>query len=190
MAQATASLPLSERLHWDDRIKPWLIRLIFAGFGLLVGLYILAPMQARAGEAYLPASFVKLPTGIVQLTTAEGTSVLLPVRIADTSEARTNGFKGVGPGALDNTFLLYALSRETSSRASYTLQGVRAPLELAAIDSEGNVVSVQTANAGTERASVAEKHRWVLAAKAGTFEHYGVAVGSKVDPESVRKLNF
>lgn len=189
MAHATAKPTFSERLHWEDRIKPWLIRLLFAALGLLIGLYILAPMQTRAGDAYLPDTFTAIPTGIIEMTSVEGPNVLLPVRIADSSTTRASGFKGVGPVALDNTFLLYAQSRETT-RSTYSLQGVRAKLEFAVIDAEGNVIGIQEALPDSERLTVTDKHRWVLAAKAGTFERYGVGVGSRLDPETIQKINL
>ena len=190
MTKATAKVTLSERLHWNDFIKPWLVRLLFVGIGLLIGLYILAPQQTRAGESYLPDTFTNMPTGSIQVTNLEGVNTFLPVRIADTTTFRSNSFRGVGPVALDNSFLLYALTRETSRQTSYQLNNVRVPLELAIIEAEGQVVALQEVPLGSERFSVAENHRWILAAKAGTLAAYGITIDSVLDPESVQKLNF
>ena len=129
MAQATATISLGERLHWNDFIKPWLDRLIFVGIGLLIGFYILAPQQTRAGDSYLPSSFTDIPTGIVQVTNTSGVGALLPVRIADSFAHRANGFKGVGVVALGNSFLLYGQTKETTRPTSYNLPNVRAGLE-------------------------------------------------------------
>lgn len=188
--QATKTMSFGERIHWDDRIRPWLTRLVFLAVGLLAGLYIVAPILARGSESYLPSAYLDIPTGIVQLDLADGTSARLPVRIADTSDARLRGFAGIGSGALGNQFLLYGLSRETTSRASYNMKDVRANLDLAVIDGTGTVVAVQEVPVGTERAQVAEKHRWLLAAKAGTFAQYGIETGSVLDPEGIVKVNF
>lgn len=38
---------------------------------------------------------------------------------------------------------------------------------------------------GAARVSVAERHRWLLAAKTGTLENLGVTVGSTIDPEAI-----
>ena len=54
--QATATVnrvSLAQRLRWSDLIAPWLIRLVFLGVGVLVGLYMLAPRQARASRIFV-----------------------------------------------------------------------------------------------------------------------------------------
>lgn len=181
---------IGERLHWDNLIKPWLVRLIFVGIGLLIGLYILAPRQVRASDNYLPSSFTDISTGIVQHTSAEGANSYLPIRLADNSTARRSGFNNVGVLALDNAFLLYAQPRETTYSTGYDLTNVRAQLQLAIINGEGVVMAIQDGPVGTERLSVDENHRWVLAAKVGSFELYGITVGSVIDPESIQKINF
>ncbi len=190
MTQENSSVTLSERLHWDDFIKPWLMRLLFIGIGVVIGFYILAPQQTRASERYLPDSFITIPVGNVQFANAEGSNAFLPVRIADTSTARNNNFKGVGPIALDNGFVLFAQTRETSRQTSYPLTNVRIPLEFAVIKEDGEVVALQEALLGIERISIAENHRWLLAAKTGMLAAYGITVGSILDPESVQKLKL
>jgi uncharacterized membrane protein (UPF0127 family) len=192
MTQATAkpSPSISERLHWNDFIKPWIVRLVFVGLGILIGLYILAPQQARAGSSFLPSTFTDIPTGVVQFTNAEGLTSLLPIRIAGNSSQRTQGFNNVGTIALDNSFLLYEQSRETTRPSSYTFDNTRAQLELAVINGAGEVVGIQEVPLGTEQLSVTENHRWILAAKKGTFASYGIAVGSIIDPESIQKINL
>jgi uncharacterized membrane protein (UPF0127 family) len=190
MAQATGTELRENRRFNLDWFKAWLVRLIFVALGIIIGLYILAPRQLRASDTYFPERFASIPTGIVQLTQQDGTNALLPVRIADTSQSRAEGLRGVGPAALNNVFFLYAQSRETTTSASYNLTDVRANLEFAVINAEGEVVALHTAPSDTTRLSVPENHRWVLAAKTGTFEPYGIQVGSRIDPESIRKLNF
>jgi uncharacterized membrane protein (UPF0127 family) len=190
MAQATGRDLSGERRFNLDWLKTWLVRLIFVALGIIIGLYILAPRQLRASDTYFPNTFANLPTGIVTLTHPDGTSVLLPVRIADTPQGRADGLKGVGPSVLNNVFFLYAQNRETTTTASYNLVDVRANLEFAVINAEGEVVALHSAPSDSTRLSVPENHRWVLAAKTGTFEPYGIQVGSRIDPETIRKLNF
>lgn len=43
---------------------------------------------------------------------------------------------------------------------------------------------------GTSAQAIAENHQWLLVAKTGTFEPYGIAVGSVLDPASIQKLNL
>ena len=191
--QATANVgkvSLAERLRWNDLIAPWLVRLVFLALGLVIGLYFLAPRQQRASDTYLPAAFAALPNGVVSFVTAEGAAVALPVVVADTTAARNVGFAGVGNAALDNQLLLYVLTRETTARTTYSTTGATAGLQYAAINQAGEVVSINDAPVGTLRITVAEPHRWLLAARTGTFAALGIEVGSTIDPESVAKVNY
>jgi uncharacterized membrane protein (UPF0127 family) len=119
---------------------------------------------------------------------ADGSGALLPVRIADTSAARTQGFKGVGERALDNAFLLYPLARETTARTSYAVEGVRAPIEFAAIDASGTVVAIEASAPGATRVSIAERHQYLISAKAGTLARFGVGLGSTIDPQLINRF--
>jgi len=191
--QATANVgkvSLAERLRWNDLIAPWLVRLVFLGLGLLIGLYFLAPRQQRASDNYLPPAYVALPTGVVTFVSAEGAAASLPVVIADTTAARNLGFAGVGNAAMDNQLLMYVLTRETTARTTYSTTGANAGLQYAAINQAGEVVSINDAPVGTLRVTVAEPHRWLLAARTGTFAALGIAIGSTIDPESVVKVNY
>ena len=190
MTQENPKVTLSDRLHWNDFIRPWLMRLLFIGIGVVIGLYILAPQRVRASERYLPESFSTIPVGNVQFTNADGVNAFLPVRIADTSTSRNNNFRGVGPIALDNGFVLFAQTRETTRQTSYPLTNVRIPLEFAVIKEDGEVIAFQEALLGVERISITENHRWLLAAKTGTLAAYGITVGSVLDPDSVQKLKL
>lgn len=180
----------AERIHWEDRLRPALIALLLIALGIAAGAYLLAPRQQRARDTYLPSAFLQLPIGVVQVVSGEAPGALLPVRVADTSSARAIGFAGVGERAAANQFLLYALTRETASRASYGLTGVRVPLEFAVVNGAGEVVAIHRADVGSARVAVAEPHRWLLAAKSGTLEAYGIGVGARLEPDSVRKLTL
>lgn len=191
--QATANVTrvsLAERLRWNDLIAPWLIRLAFLGVGVLVGLYLLAPRQVKASDSYLPPAYVALPNGVVSVADGDGMMSTLPVKIADTVAARGVGFTGLGVAALDNELLLYTLTRETTARVTYAMNEVRAPLQVAAMNAEGELVAVHDVGVGTSRLAVPEPHRWLLLARSGTFAALGVGEGSVLDPDSVRKVNY
>jgi hypothetical protein len=146
----TLATPVSfaDRIQWDKRIKPALILVVVAALGYAIGAYIVAPRAAAQLPTYLPAAYAALPNGLVLLTAEEGAGALLPVRIADTSTARDLGFRQVGEQAFTNTFMLYTLAREVTSRASYSVEGLRAPVEFAAIDASGTVLSITAAPVG------------------------------------------
>lgn len=188
MTQTATSKSFRDRIDWDGRIKPLLTTLLFVALAFLAGLYIAAPVRAARQPAHLPASYLAMPLGAVQVTNPDGSSALLPVRVADTSAARLAGLKGVGPRALDNQFLLYGLTRPTTSRTSYSVEGARTPLEYAVVDPEGVVVATYEAPLGTERISIPDPHRWLIATSTGTLARFGIGVGSRIDPETLRKF--
>lgn len=188
MAQAVAPVSFAQRIKWEERVKPALIVLVFAAAAYALGAFVMAPRTAAQQPTFLPPAFAALPTGTVHFLHEDGSSTLLPVRIADTAQARGLGFKGVGEQALANTFLLYPLTRETTVRTSYVTEGFRAPIEFAAIDANGNVVSVTTSVLGGTRVSIAERHQFLLAAAVGKLERLGIVVGSQLDTESIRRF--
>jgi hypothetical protein len=61
---------------------------------------------------------------------------------------------------------------------------------VAVISVEGKVLSVQNVALASPRLTVSEGHRWLLVAKAGTFEPYGIKVDSVLNPETIRKVNL
>jgi uncharacterized membrane protein (UPF0127 family) len=187
---ATIATPVSfaDRIQWDKRVKPALIALAVGAIGYLIGAYYVAPRAAAQLPTYMPTAYAALPSGLVVLTIEEGASALLPVRIADTGPARDLGFRQVGEQAFTNTFLLYTLVREVTTRSSYSVEGLRAPVEFAAIDASGTVVSITEAPVGATRVSIAERHQWLLAAKSGTLARFGVTVGSTMDPAGIVKF--
>src|SRR5690606_33604623 len=165
-ATATMSSPsLAQRLRWNDLILPWIMRLAFLGVGILIGLYILAPRQVQASDAHLPAAYMALPNGVVQFANPDGLASSLPLKLADTVAARNVGFAGVGTAALDNQLLLYALTRETTGRVTYTMNDIRAPLQVVAVNGEGEVVAIHDVGVGSTRLAVPEPHRWLLSGK-------------------------
>ncbi len=188
MAQTVASKSFADRIQWEGRVKPALIILVIAAIAYAIGAFWMAPRTAAQGSTYVPAAFSALPLGSVMLVHEDGTGALLPVRVADTSTAREVGFRGVGESALDNTFVLYALTRETTNRASYVVDGIRAPIAFAAIGADGTVLSVTQAQLATTRVSIPDRHQWLLAATPATLERFGVGVGSTIDQSAIRKF--
>ena len=183
------SMTSQAKVPFMDRVKQVAFWIVLVGVGLLVGFYILAPRSAKAQDGYVPRAVVEMPAGVVFFTNPDATSTLLPVRLAETTDARRIGLREVGPTALDTLFLVYVHPRELT-RGTYNIEGIRAPLELAVIDAEGKVVAIQRVAPDARTVTVTERHRWVLAAKEGMFAHYGIAVDSILDTENIRKMEF
>ena len=187
---ATIATPVSfaDRIQWDKRIKPALVALAIGALGYAIGAFYVAPRAAVQSPTHVPAAYAALPNGLIQLTAEDGTGALLPVRIADTSAARDLGFRTVGVQAFTNTFMLYTLAREVTTRASYSVDGLRAPVEFAAIDASGTVVSITEAPVGLTRVSIADRHQWLLVAQSGTLARFGITAGSTMDPAGIVKF--
>lgn len=188
MDQAAAKPGFAERIGWETRIRPFLIKSVLVAAGFLAGLYIAAPVVAGRQANHLPASYLAMPLGAVSVQNADGTGGYLPVRMADTSSNRSLGFRNVGEAALEGQFMFYTLTRPTTNRASYSVEGFRVPVEFAAVDAEGTVVSRHIAPEGASRVSIPEPHGWLLASGVGGLDRMGIDVGSTIDPESIRKF--
>lgn len=188
MANTAATVSFRDRIRWDSFVKPALAVVAIAAVAYAIGAFVMGPRNAEALPTHLPPAFAALPTGSVLLTNPDGSTALLPVRVADTTTARSLGFRGVGEQAMAGAFLLYPLARETTTRASYSVEGFRVPVDFAVIDASGTVVAIESSTVGATRLSVAERHQWLIAASSGTLERFGVGVGSTLDPERVRRF--
>ena len=167
MAQAAVKPSFAERIRWDSRIKPFLLIVAVAAVTYLVAIYMVAPRMDAARADHLPESFLALPMGHVAIAAEEGAGALLPVRLAETTTQRGTGFRDVGEQAIENQFLLYAPTRPTTSRTSYSVRDVRVPLEFLIFDTEGVAVASYASPPGATSVSVPEPHAWALAAEAG-----------------------
>jgi len=171
------------------RAKLAVASVALVGIGFIVGLYIIAPMFNKASEGYIPSAVLEMPAGTVRITNPDGAKITLPVRIADTRDAREQGLRNVGEEALETTYLLYDQERESTYGEDYNMNGVSAPLSLAVVDVNGEVVAIKMAEVGQESVDVDEDHRWVLAVKKGMLDQLGIQVASTLNPESIHEFN-
>ncbi len=176
----------SSKKIWKKRGKFTFYTIIAAGIGFLIGLYLIAPMQAKSG-AYVPKPVKQMPTDMVRFNNSDGGQVLLPLKIASTYDTREKGLNKVGAQALENTYMLYAQDDVTTWEEDYDVSKTKAPLSFAVIDGDGTVVSIKNAKPGDEEVSVEKDHRWVLAMKKGLLKDFGIKVGSKLVTSSLPK---
>lgn len=169
---------------WGQRAKLALISAILIGIGFVVGAYMVAPTMAKGQEGYLPTIVSQMPVKVIQLTNPDGSTTLLPVRIAGTTAARNAGLREVGSSALDNLLLLYVHTRAVS-QFYYQVDGIRAPLELAIIDADGKGVAIEKAALGASVLRVSAPHSWALAAKNGLLSQLGIEIGSVLNVDVI-----
>lgn len=186
MASTTASNSSNRQERWSQLARTWLGRITIAAVFFLAGLYIAAPQMQQRQATYLPQAFANLPLGAVAVMQEDGTGALLPVRVANTQAHRTQSFRGVGEEAMENQFILYSLTRATTSRATYSTVDFGAPVEFAVVGPTGEIVEVHRATPGSTRVAVPESHQWVIVGKAGSLERLGIIPGASIDPESIQ----
>jgi len=175
--------------NWKRSITIAVAVIVAIGVAFVIGAFLVGPARVKAEGGVISTAVLDMPSGILPVTDTNGNAVTLLVKIAETSEAREAGLTNVGAKALDTTVLLYAHPKLQTSRVRYDMTGIRAPLELAVIDETGNVVAVKKASTTAKSISVSEKHQWVLAAKEGLLGKLGIAKGSLVTPDDIRRIS-
>lgn len=177
----------SDKELWMRRGKFSLYALVGAGIGVLIGLYILAPMQAKS-DAYVPTTVKKMSTKVAKLESPEGNTVFIPLKVADEDKEREQGLNGVRTEALENTYLLYDQGDVTTWGEDYETEKIKAPISFAVINGDGKVVEVKEAKESDDEVSVEKDHRWVLAMETGIMEKYGITKGSKLVKSSLPNI--
>jgi len=174
----------TDKKMWKKRGKLTFYAIIAAGVGLLVGLYIIAPMQAKS-EGYVPQPVKNMPKSMVRFSNPDGGEVLLPLNIADEHEEREQGLNGVGKMALENTFLLYDQNDPTSWSEDYPVDKIKSSISFAILNGEGKVIKLKEASTGDDYLTVEKDHRWVLAMKKGLMDEFGVQEGTNLAKETL-----
>ncbi len=174
----------SDKELWMRRGKLTLYGLVGAGIGVLIGLYLLAPMQAKS-DAYVPSTVKKMGTKVAKFKNPEGNPVFIPVKIADEDKEREQGLNKVRTEALENTYVLYDQGDVTTWGEDYETEKIKAPISFAVINGDGKVVEIKEAKESDDEVSVEKDHRWVLAMETGLMDKYGIAKGSKLFKSSL-----
>ena len=174
--------------NWNKVLGISVAVIVAIGVAFVIGAFAVGPSRAKAGGGYLPPTVLNMPVGNLPARTADGNVLTLLVRIAETPEARKAGLANVGSRALDATVLLYAQPKITTGRATYSMSGIRAPLELAVIGELGNIVAIKKVEANAKSIAVTERHRYVLAAKEGVLGKLGIVKGVSVNPVNMNRI--
>ncbi len=146
-------------------------------------------MNVRS-DSRVTRAFSNMPTGSVDIVNDLGEVVTLNVNIAETNEARQAGFRGVGVQVVNESAILYRYLRNTT--VSHQVDKVRAPLDMAFFDENGEILSiVQTEVGATTRYSAGTRvqYRYILASRRGFMERNNISVdgGSRLLVESITK---
>jgi len=185
MAQQPSKLQV-----WKRRGKLFVGAIALLGLGYLIGLEIVAPSLAHASDTHLPESVATMSMGTIEMSTAGNVNAVLPVRIADTYDSREEGLNDVGAELLETSFLLYAQDEVTDYGETYDTEGIRAPISLAIIGGDGEVLGIREATRKTADIDVDKAHRWALASRRGWLDKMGIQPGSQMDTDAITEFSI
>lgn len=147
---------------------------------IVLAMLVTAPAPA-AGQACVEstAGTLSMQRGWIRLANDAGQVLPLEVLIADDAFERASGFQHICPEVIGRTLILFLYSYEV--RASFHMQNVHAPLDIAFFDSAGRVVGVRLMKTYTEDSrplyGPGGPFRFALEAPAGFFAERGISTG-------------
>ncbi len=162
-----------------QRGKVFLYLVVAAGAGVLVGLFIIAPMVPDT-EAHLPNEIKERKIDVVGFTKPDNGEALLPVKIIKESDVVDKGLNSIGTKAWENTYLLFDQESVTALGEDFDTSKVEASLSFAVMNGEGEVVEIKKAEVGDEVIDIESDHRWVLIMKTAVMNEFGIKVGSQL----------
>ncbi len=125
------------------------------------------------------AGTISMQKGWIRLANDTGRILPLEVLVADDAFERASGFQHICPEVIGRTLILFLYAREV--RASFHMQNVHAPLDIAFFDSAGRVVGVRLMETYTDDSrplyGPGGPFRFALEAPAGFFAERGISTG-------------
>ncbi|MBF8436228.1 DUF192 domain-containing protein [Halanaerobiaceae bacterium Z-7014] len=146
---------------------------VLAILAVVVGGYYAVTVRS---DTRITKALSEMPQGQIQMINDVGETITLDLRIAETTDARNAGFRGVGSEVVNNTIILYRYTRDTV--ATHLLDKVRVPLDLAFFTADGELITVvQTEQGASTRYSAGSRvqYRYILMTGQGFFERAGVS---------------
>ena len=146
-------------------------------------------MSVRS-DSRVTRAFGNMPVGTVEIANDLGEVVTLSVHIAETNDARQSGFRGVGTQVISDSAILYRYLRNTT--VSHNTEKVRAPLDMAFFDENGEILNVVRAEADSSTrhsAGARVQYRYILASGAGYLERNNISVegGARLLVDTIKK---
>jgi uncharacterized membrane protein (UPF0127 family) len=126
--------------------------------------------------------FDRMRTCSAQLITDAGKTLPIKVRIADEPKLQAAGFQRIGDGVIENSFILFVYDREEIRQ--FHMHNVRAPLDIAFIDSDGTIQEVLLMQPDAAMPAPflnlykpTKSFQYALEARAGFFKEQGLSAG-------------
>ncbi len=128
-------------------------------------------------DSRVSRALANMPAGSVELINDAGETITLNVKIAETAGDRSTGFKNSGSLTVENTVIFMRYTINTI--AGHTMENVRAPLDIAFFNENGDLIEVVQTELNTgERYSPADRvrYRYAIMAHRGFMNEMGISV--------------
>jgi len=135
---------------------------------------------------YDTTRFLELPEADLQLVTADGETITLRAKVADTSASRSAHFRRVNARVARESILLLSYVREARNRKS--LENVRIPLDMAFFDTEGTLVETTTTTLEQTSYRSELPYRYAVIGKQGMIADLGIDGDTRLIPESTARV--
>lgn len=116
-----------------------------------------------------------MPSKTIKIQTSNGRSMELVVRIAYTFDTRTAGFQHADLDDIENNIVLFVFEKESVGK--FHMENVIAPLDLALINSDGEILEILKMDPGTEHFGIEQPIQFALEARAGFFAELAIHTG-------------
>ncbi len=130
-------------------------------------------------------AFLAMPVRAVEIRTAAGSRMLVPVRLAATDEARSAGFQCASVNEIRKTVILFDFGQEV--QGEFHMRNVPAPLEIVFATASGRIVAILRMDPSpTVTYRPPAPYRYAIEARAGFFGERGIVPGDTVQPPGPR----
>jgi uncharacterized membrane protein (UPF0127 family) len=126
--------------------------------------------------------FDRMRTCSVWLITDVGKPLSISVKLADEPKLQAAGFQRIGEGVIEKSFILFVYDREEIRQ--FHMHNVRAPLDIAFIDSDGTIQEVLLMKPDAAMPAPflnlyksIKPFQYALEARAGFFKEQGLSAG-------------
>lgn len=146
-----------------------------------------ASLAARS-ETRVPRALRNMDNGTVQVINDAERTLTLRVKLAREQSQWDAGFLGAGAKVIDDTVILFTSTRNVNHR--FTARGLRAPVDVAFFNSDGQLLEIQRMQPDSTRTFAARTaYRYALQARAGYFDAQGMSPGqARLVTNSVRTV--
>jgi len=145
---------------------------------LIISVLVFLIASVYYSDDRVPGSLKETPLAEIQLVDHQGELLDLEVRFMENPSSRhSNVLRGAGINTVQNTILYYSYDRNRTWR--HSMNGIRAPLDMAFFDEEGTLITVISTETGKGEYAPGEfrariPYKYILMTRKGFFEENSI----------------